>query len=98
MPYCAIVLSQEDDPYGDTKDLQLLESGMTVGLGTAEQMEQFIDMSVSGSNYWVRILDMTIEKVSSDHNFVAMPQQPTIGRRVVKKYFVGDNGEKRVVS
>ena len=78
MPYCAVILEGED-----SYDLQVLEDHMTVGLETVEDIKNFVErrfMQSGAERFIVRILDMQV------HEFVAMPQMPRLGRKVVETY------------
>ncbi len=100
MPYCSIVMTEADDyknddlPFDSEERLRCLEKHMTIGLETVEQMSAYADKMCDSNEKWVvRILDMTVEKMSDEHQMVAMPEMPMIGRRVVSKYYLKD-GER----
>ena len=83
MPYCAIVLKDQDsdDPF-------VQEQGMTIGLSTPDQMKDFVFKTVEDQpgHYFIKILDMKAEMVDDTVKWVVMPEMPAIGRRVIEEY------------
>ena len=100
MPFCSIIMTEADDdknddlPFDSEERLRCLEKHMTIGLETVEKMSAYADKICDSNERWVvRILDMSVEKMSKEHQMVAMPEMPMIGRRVVSKYYLKD-GER----
>ena len=83
MPYCAIVLKDQDS---DAPFVQ--EQGMTIGLSTPDQMKDFVFKKVEDTpgQYFIKILDMKAEKVDDTDKWVVMPEMPVVGRRVIEEY------------
>ena len=83
MPYCAIILKDQDsdDPY-------VQEQGMTIGLETQEQMKSVVSKMVENKTgqYFVKILNMRVEKINDTDQWAVFPEIPAVGRRIVQQY------------
>ena len=90
MPYVAIVIEEDDDDWMQPGHEDYLNSRMTLGLKTIEQMADYADKIAEKLNEpVVYILDIRLEIIDSTKTmtqYVAMSDGWPVGRRVVWKY------------
>lgn len=87
MPYTAIVIEEHEDDWDKPDHDDFLNSKMTLGLSTIDEMADYADkIAASMKDPMIRILDMQLEPITEDRQYIAMTRGSTIGRRVVFKY------------